>query len=70
MVVYFTYGQKHSKVQTVSWGLRPAKLAVVRRLIKMALQELQFLEQQIGQLDQEIANSGTLSAPASSERRD
>jgi transposase len=29
---------------------------VYRRLIKMALQELQFLEQQIGQLDQEIAN--------------
>src|ERR1700737_4494512 len=27
---------------------------VYRRLIKMALQELQFLEQQIGQLDQEI----------------
>lgn len=29
---------------------------VYRRLIKMALQELQFLEQQMGQLDQEIAN--------------
>jgi transposase len=29
---------------------------VYRRLIKMALQELEFLEQQIGQLDQEIAN--------------
>ena len=29
---------------------------VYRRLIKMALEELQFLEQQMGQLDQEIAN--------------
>lgn len=29
---------------------------VYRRLIKMAMQELQFLEQQMGQLDQEIAN--------------
>jgi transposase len=29
---------------------------VYRRLIKMALHELQFLEQQMGQLDQEIAN--------------
>src|SRR5215472_1365170 len=29
---------------------------VYRRLIKMALQELQFLEQQMGQLEQEIAN--------------
>jgi transposase len=29
---------------------------VYRRLIKMALQELQFVEQQMGQLDQEIAN--------------
>jgi transposase len=29
---------------------------VYRRLLKMALEELQFLEQQIGQLDQEIAN--------------
>ena len=29
---------------------------VYRRLIKMALHELQFLEQQTGQLDQEIAN--------------
>jgi transposase len=29
---------------------------VYRRLIKMALEELQFLEQQMGQLEQEIAN--------------
>src|SRR5215813_10917912 len=29
---------------------------VYRRLIKMALEELQFLEQQMGQLDQEMAN--------------
>ena len=29
---------------------------VYRRLIKMALEELQFLEHQMGQLDQEIAN--------------
>jgi transposase len=29
---------------------------VYRRLLKMALEELQFLEQQMGQLDQEIAN--------------
>ena len=29
---------------------------VYRRLLKMALEQLQFLEQQIGQLDQEIAN--------------
>jgi transposase len=35
------------------WGLAPSS---TRRLIKMALQELQFLEQQMGQLDQEIAN--------------
>ena len=29
---------------------------VYRRLLKMALEQLQFLEQQIGQLDQEMAN--------------
>jgi transposase len=29
---------------------------VYRRLLKMALEELQFIEQQIGQLDQEVAN--------------
>src|SRR5215472_12746588 len=29
---------------------------VYRRLLKMALEKLQFLEQQIGQLDQEMAN--------------
>jgi chorismate mutase len=29
---------------------------VCRRLLKMALEELQFIEQQIGQLDQEIAS--------------
>ena len=29
---------------------------VYRRLIKMALEELQFLEHQMGQLEQEIAN--------------
>jgi len=29
---------------------------VYRRLLKMALEELAFLEQQIGQLDQEVAN--------------
>src|SRR6202043_2371145 len=32
-------------------GLKP----VYRRLLKMALEQLQFLEQQIGQLDQELA---------------
>jgi transposase len=29
---------------------------VYRRLLKMALDQLQFLEQQIGQLDQEMAS--------------
>jgi transposase len=29
---------------------------VYRRLVKMALEELQLIEQQIGQLDQEIAS--------------
>jgi transposase len=29
---------------------------VYRRLLKMALEQLQFLEQQIGQLDQETAS--------------
>jgi transposase len=29
---------------------------VYRRLLKMALEELQFIEQQIGQLDQEVAS--------------
>ena len=28
---------------------------IYRRLLKMALEQLQFLEQQIGQLDQEVA---------------
>jgi len=37
---------------------------VYRRLLKMALEQLQFLEQQIGQLDQEMASLLSLHQPA------
>jgi transposase len=38
----------------MSYGCTDVKPAY-RRLLKMALEQLQFLEQQIGQLDQELA---------------